>query len=253
MSWVQSGDQRGRSSEASVARSDLRSSPLEAMTSISNPVEVTTLNASCDPSDDQAGLRPPAACGRNKASDPSRPDTKAIRSDDGASGESGVRSTGPVRWAGVHPSERTTTAATASQRPRRTKPMHTSMGRATLLANPRFRPFARREDRQRTDVPPGAKGRAPIRSSPSAGRPRSSRLVPTDRVRLPGCKCAVTIGSRDAGQGRITRAGSMNEVFSTILRYSLVASCWLRWLRAMATSSISRRVLTSWARAMCCT
>ena len=70
MSRVPSGDHRGRSSEASVARTDLRSSPLEAMTSISNPVEVTTLNASCDPSDDQAGLRPPTACGRSVLSAP---------------------------------------------------------------------------------------------------------------------------------------------------------------------------------------
>ena len=35
----------------------------------------------------------------------------------------------------------------------------------------------------------------------------------------------------------VYRVASMNELFSMILRYWLVASCWLRWLRVMATSS----------------
>jgi hypothetical protein len=47
------------------------------------------------------------------------------------------------------------------------------------------------------------------------------------------------------------RAASMNEVFSMILRYWVVTSCWLRWLEVMATSSISRVALLASARAMC--
>jgi len=37
---------------------------------MSKPFDVTTLNASRDPSDDQAGLRPPIDCGRSVLSSP---------------------------------------------------------------------------------------------------------------------------------------------------------------------------------------
>jgi hypothetical protein len=37
---------------------------------MSNPLDVTTLNATCDPSNDQAGFRPLVGCGKRVSSSP---------------------------------------------------------------------------------------------------------------------------------------------------------------------------------------
>ena len=68
MSCSPSGDHRGRSSDALLATTDRRSIPSTDITSMSNPLDVTTLKASRDPSKDQDGFRPLMGCGKRPSS-----------------------------------------------------------------------------------------------------------------------------------------------------------------------------------------